>query len=179
MSRRGNPFQEGDIIARGPDGPGTPYYVVAWAEPSSNVMRIKTLPGENIGIETEWSDGWELIQRDGEIQVTAEGTLLAGKTGTAVFTPQRHRDKVLKKASELINGNRADDYGDAAENFGRIAKLWAATLGHDVTPAQVALCMAQVKISRLAHTPTHDDSWVDLAGYTGLGAELAAEGTHE
>lgn len=83
------------------------------------------------------------------------------------------RDEVLERAGELINGDRADDYGDAAENFGRIAELWSATLGNEVTPEQVALCMAQVKISRLAHTTSHIDSWVDLIGYAALGAELA------
>ena len=31
------------------------------------------------------------------------------------------RDEVLDSAKELINGQRAKDYGDAYENFSRIA----------------------------------------------------------
>jgi len=31
------------------------------------------------------------------------------------------RDEILKQAETLINGDRAKDYGDAFDNFGRIA----------------------------------------------------------
>ena len=34
------------------------------------------------------------------------------------------RDKVLETASEYINGQRAKDYGDAFDNFTRIADGW-------------------------------------------------------
>lgn len=34
------------------------------------------------------------------------------------------RDEVLDKAKELINGQRAKDYGDAYHNHGRIAEGW-------------------------------------------------------
>jgi hypothetical protein len=41
-----------------------------------------------------------------------------------------------------------------------------------LTPAHVALMMDWVKTSRLIETIGHEDSWVDKAGYTGLGAEF-------
>ena len=72
-----------------------------------------------------------------------------------------------------MNGQRADDYGPPAENFGRIGNLWAEILGVPVRHEQVALCMAQVKIARLITSPTHEDSWIDLAGYAALGSEIA------
>ena len=34
------------------------------------------------------------------------------------------RDEILDTAKELINGQRAKDYGDAEENFQRIADGW-------------------------------------------------------
>jgi hypothetical protein len=34
------------------------------------------------------------------------------------------RDEILDTAKELINGQRAKDYGDAEENFQRIAEGW-------------------------------------------------------
>jgi hypothetical protein len=43
-----------------------------------------------------------------------------------------------------------------------------------LTPAHVALMMDWVKTSRLLETIDHDDSWVDKAGYTALGAEFVA-----
>ena len=83
--------------------------------------------------------------------------------------PQR---SVLLEAEELINGERAQDYGSARESFGRIAKLWEPVLGMRVTPEQVALCMIQLKVSRAMHDVDHErpikrDTLVDIAGYAG------------
>ena len=83
------------------------------------------------------------------------------------------RDSILHTAAELIGGQRAKDYGDAAENFQRIADLWRPVLGVDVTREQVALCLAQLKVSRLITSPAHQDSWIDACGYLALGGEIA------
>ena len=83
------------------------------------------------------------------------------------------REQTLTTAATLISGERANDYGDATESFTRLAKLWAPVLGVDVTATQVALCLTQLKISRLIATPTHGDSWIDAAGYIALGSEIA------
>lgn len=89
------------------------------------------------------------------------------------------REVTLTTAASLISGDRAKDYGDAAESFTRLAALWTPILGVDVTPEQVALCLTQLKISRLVGTPGHTDSWVDAAGYIALGSEIAARGRDE
>ena len=34
------------------------------------------------------------------------------------------KEEILKKSAELVSGNRAKDYGDALENFDRIATGW-------------------------------------------------------
>jgi hypothetical protein len=79
---------------------------------------------------------------------------------------------ILIEAHELINGQRADDYGKASENFGRIARRWSEHLGVDVTPQQVCLCMIELKMCRLAKSPDHRDSWVDVAGYVGCKGKI-------
>ena len=81
--------------------------------------------------------------------------------------------KILNQAADLVGGERQKDYGPPEENFNRIARLWSEVLGHPVSSSQVALCMTQLKIARLVESPTHDDSWVDAAGYIGLGSQLA------
>ena len=86
------------------------------------------------------------------------------------------RDGILTSAADLINGQRAADCGDAAESFARLAALWTATLGVPITAAQVALCLLQLKVSRLCVTPSHADSWIDAAGYIALGGEIATGG---
>lgn len=83
------------------------------------------------------------------------------------------RVETLMSASDLICGQRQEDYGTPQQNFGNIAKLWSVVLDKKIEPWQVALCMAQVKAARLISSPTNTDSWVDMAGYVGLGSELA------
>ena len=82
------------------------------------------------------------------------------------------RTKVLAEAIDLVNGDRARDYGTPAANFGRCAAGWSVILDHDVSAEQVALCMAFLKIARLVNGP-HDDSYVDAAAYMALAAELS------
>jgi hypothetical protein len=86
------------------------------------------------------------------------------------------RAGILDRAKELINGDRHDDYGSALDNHHRIARIWEVILGVDrITPSQVALCMAGLKMARLAFDPTKEDSWVDMAGYAALGGEMGSK----
>ena len=82
-----------------------------------------------------------------------------------------NRKEILDKAEKMINGPRAKDYGDAHQNDERIAKMWSVLLERDVTVAQVYQCMIAVKLSRLIETPEHEDSWLDICGYSALGGE--------
>ena len=88
---------------------------------------------------------------------------------------QNIRTEILAEASRLINGDRNRDYGEPVENFERIAAGWRVLLGADVAPHQVALCMAWLKMARLVETPTHEDSYVDTAGYAALAGQLVVE----
>ena len=89
------------------------------------------------------------------------------------------RDEVLDTAKELINGSRAKDYGDAFDNFERIATGWNAiireaqiTHGY-VTEQHVALMMDWLKTARLLNDISKADSWIDKCGYSALGAEFS------
>ena len=75
-----------------------------------------------------------------------------------------HTAKVLEE--------RRDGYGDPAEQFRAIADRWSITLGMPITPAQVALCMIDLKLARLAYDPGHIDSLVDVIGYAALLREV-------
>ena len=86
-----------------------------------------------------------------------------------------YRGDVLREAAELIDGDRQADYGPPEENFQNIADIWTVLKHnlHEYTPADVAMFMAAVKLARLIQSPDHQDSWKDLAGYAGLGAEVS------
>ena len=83
------------------------------------------------------------------------------------------KKRMLLQADDLINGQRQEDYGDKLQNFTQIAMLFQATLAMKlqpdarITPEDVALLMMQVKIARLAKSPDHFDSIMDIAGYAG------------
>ena len=83
------------------------------------------------------------------------------------------REQILSDAQDLIVGDRQDDYGPPKVNFSRIAVGWSVILDTEVTPAEVAQCMAWLKLARLVNTPEHKDSYIDAAGYIALAAELA------
>ena len=71
---------------------------------------------------------------------------------------------LLQHAAGVIE-NREQMYGPAEASFAAIAARWSLVLGITVTPAQVALCLIDLKLARLSHDPTHLDSIVDVAGY--------------
>lgn len=71
----------------------------------------------------------------------------------------------LEAASLVRNGRRQAAYGHPSADFDRTGKIWSGILGVEVSPLQVALCMAGLKISRLVGTPDHRDSLVDAHGY--------------
>ena len=78
----------------------------------------------------------------------------------------------LKHVVNVI-AERSTQYGDASSNMAAIAKRWSATLGREITPAQVVLCLLDLKLARLAHDPSHEDSAVDVCGYAALLRELS------
>ncbi len=82
---------------------------------------------------------------------------------------------VLRYAEKLITGDRLQDYGSPEESFKRIAKMWSAFKGVEFTAQEVALMMSLLKISRLANSIDHYDSWIDLLGYVAIGSTLGEE----
>lgn len=82
------------------------------------------------------------------------------------------RADLLRDAAALVDGDRAGVYGPPEENLVRIAALWTVLFDRPFTAHEVAMAMAAVKLARLAVTPNHHDSWIDLAGYAAVGWEV-------
>ena len=88
------------------------------------------------------------------------------------------RDEIIENAKTLISGQRAVDYGDAKDNFDRIAAGWNIIVENangPITAKHVALMMDWVKTARLLETIDHNDSWIDKVGYSALGGSFDAE----
>lgn len=90
-----------------------------------------------------------------------------------------NRDWVLDTAKDLINNDRAKEYGDAFDTHALIAYGWNIIVNraHErsgkITPAHVALMMDWLKTVRLLQNIHHEDSWVDKAAYSALGGEIS------
>lgn len=84
-----------------------------------------------------------------------------------------NRKEVLDAAAAAVLKDRQAVYGPPENSFADTAAMWAIILGVPVTPYQVALCLAGLKIVRAKSSPDHADNWADLAGYAACGGELA------
>ena len=76
-------------------------------------------------------------------------------------------EKLFNEVVSTIQ-DRGAIYGHPYINHKRIADLWTAYLDYPIQPHQAALCMALVKIARLAETASHEDSVKDLLAYVAL-----------
>ena len=74
-------------------------------------------------------------------------------------------------AAEDVLEARHEDYGDFRTNITRIAGMWSAYTGHDITPHDVAQMMVMLKISR-SKASFKEDNYVDQAGYTEIARAL-------
>ena len=79
---------------------------------------------------------------------------------------------MLRQAAAVV-ANRRDIYGDPVTSMTAVARRWSITLDQPITPAQVALCLIDLKLARLAHQPDHLDSMVDIAGYAAVLREVS------
>lgn len=74
---------------------------------------------------------------------------------------------VLEEAKHLICGDRRVDYGDVEDSFKDVAYIWSRIFKVDVTPEQVALAMAGLKLCREFNAHKHDNL-TDICGYAAL-----------
>jgi hypothetical protein len=89
------------------------------------------------------------------------------------------RNTICDESKDIINGERADDYGDAlrmhqsiADGWNVIAKRAIETHG-ELTAPHIAIMMDWLKTCRLLNSMDHKDSWKDKIGYTALGYEMS------
>lgn len=125
-------------------------------------------------LETVSSYDWQERMGAGNvIRVNPEG---------AAEEPRSPRAEVLDEAKDLVLGDRNNQYGPPTQDFQRTADALSALGYRNLGPEgeareldahDVAVVLAQVKLSRIMWSPSKRDHWVDLAGYAACGYECA------
>jgi hypothetical protein len=160
-------------------------YAYVWAlmkkigTPKEVLVAEKQLEAAGItDIEAEWAG----VGTAGFYEDVSHETIAAGITDIEpekppALPPLYNRSVILDRASGLISGDRHEEYGDAKENFERIAGYWNAHLGliNFISARDVAAMMVLLKISRLhGDGPKDVDTYVDICGYAAIGGEIAS-----
>lgn len=73
-------------------------------------------------------------------------------------------------AMQSVTTERGAVYGHPSDDFARVAKMAEAIKDCPDPLLRHVLYMILVKVSRLAKTPSHIDSLIDIAGYARTGA---------
>jgi len=71
---------------------------------------------------------------------------------------------IATDAIELLEVEREQDYGDAADNMKRIADLWGAYLGVSISRQDAAVMMSLLKLARMKGRYKRDNA-VDAVAY--------------
>lgn len=89
---------------------------------------------------------------------------------------QKERGSVLKRAINVINGERQQQYGNPEDSFSEISVLWNWWLGDklqvSLSSQDVAMMMALMKQAREKNGAGKTDNIVDCCGYLGLYEDL-------
>ena len=95
-----------------------------------------------------------------------------------------NKEEILKKAQELITGDRNDTHGDAFQNHAEIAEFWNIFLDQklqpmaSITAEDVALMMVLMKISRNNQGNKNNlDNFIDMCGYAAIAGEINDSGS--
>ena len=82
----------------------------------------------------------------------------------------KYREEFCTNLFETLN-KREQSYGDPSESMKNIAHMWSAYYDRRITPPEMVSMMIMLKLGRLKETPTHLDSWLDIAGYAAIAYE--------
>jgi hypothetical protein len=94
------------------------------------------------------------------------------------------RGKILRRALDIINGERQDQYGNPEDSFALIGKYWTEFLKANgvivcdqviISPKEVAEMMMLFKVARMSGQKPSLDNYLDLVGYAGIAADMVEE----
>jgi len=120
--------------------------------------------------------GFEVSNEDGHLTISADEQAVKDcmAINQRMETAPSKPESALAMAYKIVHGDREQTYGDAGKNFRTIAAYWnthikaAKSIDARLTEADVCGMMILLKQARLANSPMHRDSIVDIIGYAEL-----------
>lgn len=85
------------------------------------------------------------------------------------------RAEILDTARQAVMVDRAATHGSAEDGFAEIGAHWSIECGVTISAVQVARMMVMLKMVRAKANPAWGDNWVDAAGYSACGGEIATK----
>lgn len=79
----------------------------------------------------------------------------------------------LDHVKDMLNGEKAAEYGNPRIMFKNISKRWFGCADADV---DVAIMMAELKIERIKHDNSKEDSYLDAIAYLVMALSFMQEG---
>lgn len=79
----------------------------------------------------------------------------------------------LIHVNNMLTGEKAEEYGNPRTMFKNISKRW---FDCDNAEAEVAIMMAELKIERIKHDRTKEDSYLDAIAYLVMALAFMQEG---
>jgi len=89
----------------------------------------------------------------------------------------KHIDIITEAMTLLAPRNAV--YGSVKENHERIARIATEMSGKELKAVDVAMVLVAVKLSRIAQSPDHVDSYVDAINYLAFAGEFATDAGEE
>lgn len=83
------------------------------------------------------------------------------------------RAEILDSAKKCVCEDRESQYGSPEDSFSIIAGFWSLYLEYAISPVDVAIMMALLKIARIAGGRFKADSYIDACGYIACAGEIA------
>lgn len=79
----------------------------------------------------------------------------------------------LDRVKNMLNGEKAEEYGNPRIMFQNISKRW---FGCDDAEVDVAIMMAELKIERIKYDLKKEDSYLDAIAYLAMALAFMQEG---
>lgn len=121
-----------------------------------------------------WDDVMESVNKaiptDHHESKTPSDTNLDPPKNTIIYA--RIADNLIQ-VNNMLTGEKAEEYGNPRTMFQNISKRW---FDCDNAEVEVAIMMAELKIERIKHDRTKEDSYLDAIAYLVMALAFMQEG---